>query len=129
MADDRCFHVTVKGLVFDERGAPMLLRERSGGLDLPGGRLEHGEELADCLVRECREEMGVRCSVLDRVPRFAWTARDKEGVWRLVLCFAIELESFEFTESEECVGYRFVVKQDLDSPSIAPQIRPLAAWL
>jgi 8-oxo-dGTP pyrophosphatase MutT (NUDIX family) len=127
--DDRCYHVTIKGLVFDERGALMLLREKSGRLDLPGGRLEHGEEFAECLVRECREEMGVRCRVLDPTPRFAWTALDKDGVWRLVLCFAIELESFEFTESEECVGYQFAVKQDLNSPRIAPQIRPLAAWL
>ena len=73
--------------------------------------------------------MGVRCHVIERVPRFTWTARDKDGVWRLVLCFAIELESLDFTKSEECVGYRFVAKQDLDSPWVAPQTRPLAAWL
>ena len=48
---------------------------------------------------------------------------------RLVLCFAIELESLELTESEECVGYRFVSQGDLDSLSIAPHTRPLAAWL
>jgi 8-oxo-dGTP pyrophosphatase MutT (NUDIX family) len=129
MADDRCYQVTIKGLVFDERGAVLLLRERSGSLDLPGGRLEHGEELADCLVRECREETGVLCRVLARVPRFAWTATDKDCIWRLVLCFAIDLDTLEFTESEECVGYRFVTKRELDSPSIAPHTRPLAAWL
>jgi len=129
MTDERCFHVTIKGLVFDEHGALLLLRERSGRFDLPGGRLEHGEELAECLVRECREEMGVRCRVVDRLPRFAWSARDKEGVWRLVLCFAIELESREFTETEECVGYRFVQRSDLESLPIAPHTKPLADWL
>ena len=129
MADEQCFHVTIKGLVFDERGAVLLLRERGGSFDLPGGRLEHGEEFADCLSRECREEMGAQCRVLDRLPRFAWSAIDKKGIWRLVLCFAIELESLDFAESEECVGYRFVAKQDLDSPEVAPQTRPLAAWL
>jgi len=80
-------------------------------------------------VRECREEMGVRCRVVDRLPRFAWSARDKDGVWRLVLCFAIELENREFTESDECVGYRFVRRGDLESLPIAPQTKPLAAWL
>jgi 8-oxo-dGTP diphosphatase len=129
MAHERCYHVTIKGLVFDESGRVMLLREKSGRLDLPGGRLEHGEEFADCLVRECREEMGVRCRVLDRLPRFAWSAMDKDGIWRLVLCFAIELESLEFTESEECVGYRFVSRSDLDSLSIAPHSHPLVAQL
>ena len=67
--------------------------------------------------------------LIDRLPRFAWTARDKDGVWRLVLCFAIELESLEFTESEECVGYRFVGKGELESLSIAPHIQLLATWL
>ena len=30
MDDPQGFHVTIKGLVFDERGAVLLLRERSG---------------------------------------------------------------------------------------------------
>jgi 8-oxo-dGTP diphosphatase len=107
----------------------MLLHEKSGRFDLPGGRLEHGEEFADCLVRECREEMGVRCRVIDRLPRIAWSAMDKDGVWRLVLCFAIELESLELNESEECVGYRFVNQSDLDFLPIAPHTRALARWL
>jgi 8-oxo-dGTP pyrophosphatase MutT (NUDIX family) len=129
MTDPKCFHVTIKGIVFDERRAVLLLRERSGALDLPGGRLEHGEAFAECLERECREEMGVGCHVLDRLPRYAWTAPDKEGTWRLVLCFAIELERLDFTESEECVGYEFVAKNDFPTRPISPQIRPLAEWL
>jgi hypothetical protein len=39
MNDPQCFHVTIKGLVFDQRRAVLLLRERGGALDLPGGRL------------------------------------------------------------------------------------------
>lgn len=129
MIDEQCFHVTIKGLVFDERGAVLLLRERSGVYDLPGGRLEHGERFEQCLERECREEMGVGCRVLDRLPRFAWTATDKHGIWRLVLCFAIELEHFCFTDSEECVGYEFVTRTDLASRPLSPQIRPLEEWI
>lgn len=129
MGRERYFHVTVKGLVFDARGAVLLLREPGGTYDLPGGRLEHGETFAGCLERECREEMGVGCRVLDRLPRFAWTAVDKEGVWRVVLCFGIELEHLRFAESEECVGHEFVRKEELASRPIPPQIRPLAGWL
>jgi len=129
MTDEQCFHVTIKGLVFDRDGAVLLLHEQSGAFDLPGGRLEHGESFAECLERECREEMGVACRVLDRLPRFAWTAVDKNGIWRLVLCFAIDLEHFQFTHSEECVGHEFVAQRDLGSRPISPQIRPLAEWL
>jgi 8-oxo-dGTP diphosphatase len=129
MDDPQCFHVTVKGLVLDERGAVLLLRERSGIFDLPGGRLEHGESFAECLERECREEMGVGCRLLDRLPRFAWTATDKNGIWRLVLCFGIELEHFGFSSSEECVGYEFVGKRELASRPLSPQIQRLEEWL
>jgi 8-oxo-dGTP pyrophosphatase MutT (NUDIX family) len=129
MDDPRCFHVTIKGIVLDERGAVLLLREQSGAFDLPGGRLEHGEGFAECLERECVEEMGVGCRVLDRLPRFAWTAVDKNGIWRLVLCFAIEVEHFRFTHSDECVGYEFVGKQDLPTRPLSPQIQPIVEWL
>jgi len=129
MNDPQCFHVTIKGLVFDQRRAVLLLRERGGALDLPGGRLEHGEGFAECLERECREETGVGCRVLDRLPRYAWTAPDKGGIWRLVLCFAIELEGLDFSESDECVGYEFVGKEDFGARPVSTQIRPLVEWL
>jgi 8-oxo-dGTP diphosphatase len=127
--DPRWFHVTIKGLVFDERGAVLMLREENGAFDLPGGRLEHGETFVQCLERECREEMGVCCRVLDRSPRFAWSAPDKEGIWRVVLCYAIELESFEFSESTECVGHEFLTKQDFSTWPVSPQTRPLVEWI
>ena len=129
MTDPQCFHVTVKGLVFDDQGAVLLLREQSGAFDLPGGRLEHGESFSQCLERECREEMGIPCRVLDRLPRFSWTAIDKNGIWRLMLCFAVELAHLRFTASEECVGLEFVAKSDLASRPLLPQTRGIEDWL
>jgi hypothetical protein len=67
--------------------------------------------------------------VLDRLPRYAWTAPDKGGIWRLVLCFAIELEGLDFSESDECVGYEFVGKEDFGARPVSTQIRPLVEWL
>jgi 8-oxo-dGTP pyrophosphatase MutT (NUDIX family) len=125
----RWFHVTVKGLVHDEHGRVLMLHERSGFWDLPGGRLEHGETFADALRRECREEMGVDCAVLDAAPRYAWSARDRDGVWRVMLCFAIRLESIEFHESDECIGHAFFPRERVASAEVNPQTRPLAGWL
>ena len=127
--DPQCFHVTVKGLVFDANGAVLFLRERDGAYDLPGGRLEHGETFVECLERECREEMGVGCRVLDRLPRFAWTGEDKNGIWRLMLCFKIELTSQKFIETEEHTGHEFLTKRDLASRPLLPQVRGIERWL
>jgi 8-oxo-dGTP diphosphatase len=127
--DPQCFHVTVKGIVFDDRGAVLFLKEPDGAYDLPGGRLEHGETFVECLERECREEMGVGCRVLDRLPRFVWSATDKLGIWRVVLCYAIELESLKFSESAECVSYEFLRKNEIAARPVSPQTRPLEVWL
>ena len=51
------------------RGGRMLLCQRPQGKrcaglwEFPGGKAEPGETLEMCLVRECREELGVELSV------------------------------------------------------------------
>jgi 8-oxo-dGTP diphosphatase len=64
----------------------------AGGWELPGGKVEPGEEEAAALVRECREELGVEIRLLERVggdwPMTgdavlrAWTAEIVDGVPR-----------------------------------------------
>ncbi len=127
--DSRDFHVTIKGLHFDEQGRVLLLRENSGVWDLPGGRLEHGESFHEALRRECREEIGIDCEILDAEPRWSWPALGGDGVWKVVLCFRIRLPHLDFTPSGECVGLDFVSAAAFDRVGVAPQIRPLKAYL
>src|SRR5690606_41575192 len=51
-------------LVTDARGALLLQRRRdTGQWALPGGAQDIGETAAECAVRECEEETGVRAEV------------------------------------------------------------------
>lgn len=50
--------VSVKGVVRRD-GAVLLARNRRDEWELPGGRLEEGEQPAEALVRELREETGL----------------------------------------------------------------------
>ncbi|MQS35793.1 NUDIX hydrolase [Streptomyces katsurahamanus] len=49
-----------------ERGSDLLLAERKntgyadGLLNLPSGKVEHGEDVYDAIIREAEEEIGVR---------------------------------------------------------------------
>lgn len=58
-------HVVAKTLVFNSEGKLLLLTRsmsddhRPGGLDLPGGKVEDGEEVLAGAVREAQEEAGL----------------------------------------------------------------------
>lgn len=127
--DNRDYQVTIKGLYFDPRGRLLLIQERDGVWDLPGGRLEHGEDFTTALKRECREEMGIHCDILDTTPYWAWSAQDRDGGWKVVLCFRITLPHLEFTPSEECVAMGFFDAAGLAEIPAVPQLQGLAGLL
>jgi hypothetical protein len=52
-------------------------------------------------------------------------AQDSAGIWRVILCFRIRPEHFDFKASAECIGYDFFDKDSLDAINLVPQIRPL----
>lgn len=58
MDKNKIWQVTIKGLVFDDEEKLLLLQENDGMWELPGGRVEHGEQFAQTLKREIMEEMG-----------------------------------------------------------------------
>ena len=55
--ETHAFPVSVKG-VAEQGGKVLLLRNERDEWELPGGKLEIGEDPADCVVREIGEESG-----------------------------------------------------------------------
>jgi 8-oxo-dGTP pyrophosphatase MutT (NUDIX family) len=56
------FPVSVKGVLLDRDRVLLLANERAEW-ELPGGRLEAGETIAQCLAREVEEELGIGVEV------------------------------------------------------------------
>ncbi len=56
------FRVSAKAVVF-VGDRILLLRTSAGKWDLPGGRLESGEDIEGSLTRELQEEMGVNIPI------------------------------------------------------------------
>ena len=57
------------GVIYDDGGRVLICRRAAGksnGLlwEFPGGKREVGEDAASCLVRECREELGITVAAL-----------------------------------------------------------------
>ncbi|MBO0835144.1 MAG: NUDIX domain-containing protein [Actinobacteria bacterium] len=62
LVDVRSFPVSVKGVAV-QRGRVLLLKNERDEWELPGGKLELGEEPPACVMRELREETGWEVSV------------------------------------------------------------------
>lgn len=70
------------GLVASPRGEVLMIF-RNGRWDLPKGKLEPGEEIAQCAVREVEEECGISGLKLGRLITRTYHLYELEGRWIL----------------------------------------------
>lgn len=61
--EDARFVVGTAGVIRDAAGRVLLIKTEQAGWELPGGRVERGEDLVTALVREIREETGCTATV------------------------------------------------------------------
>ncbi|MBD2300997.1 NUDIX domain-containing protein [Nostoc sp. FACHB-190] len=93
------FPVSVKGVVLQESKVVLLKNERDEW-ELPGGKLELGEEPEICFVREIKEELGLNVKVGHLLD--TWVYQISEGVVVLIITYGCYPEPFsEVTHSPE----------------------------
>lgn len=126
---DNLFQVSVKGLCFDQNHKLMMIEERIGYWDLPGGRMHAGEKFIECLKRECLEETGLACEIISQEPLIVYPALGREGGGRIMVYFDIALKNFDFKASAECVNIGFYTKDEIKSLNTYPQLKELLNYL
>jgi len=94
-------YLTTDGVLI-EGGRVLLVRRgkepAKGAMALPGGIVEYGERLEDCVVREVREETGLETRVLRLIGIFSDPGRDPRGH------FISALYELEWTGGELLAG-------------------------
>ena len=86
------FPVSVKGVAV-QHGLVLLLQNERNEWELPGGKLELGEDSADCVVREIGEESGWRVTagpLLD-----CWQYHIREGQDVVIVTYGCQVLSTE----------------------------------
>jgi len=136
---DAFYRVSIKGAVVRD-GKIMLVDdfadrfaiEKGGEWELPGGGLDFGEDMRQGLVREVKEEMGLKVTWVSESPIYTWTVRREgrrglEWYWVLVVLFQIEVESLDFVPTDECRRITFMSKEELVAAKVkvADQLHPL----
>lgn len=96
MNDIPCtYRISVKAVVEDSDGRVLLLRERDGSWELPGGGLEHSEDTRSGLYREIAEETGLSVISTSDQPVAFWTINKEVGSptlkWFAFVAYKVEV--------------------------------------
>ena len=95
MATPPVFPVSVKGVLLID-GAVVLLKNERDEWELPGGRLEPGEDPAICVVREIREELGLDVTVAGIVD--CWLYEVRPGREVVIVTYGCRLDGHDEIE-------------------------------
>jgi ADP-ribose pyrophosphatase YjhB (NUDIX family) len=120
---------SVSAVIFDRRGR-LLLQQRSDGgqWGLPGGSVEVGESVRAAVIREVREETGLRVRVRRLIgvysePRLQVVRYPDGNVWHYVsVCFECAVQGGELTTCDETLALAYVAPTQLPS-SLLPNHR------
>jgi 8-oxo-dGTP pyrophosphatase MutT (NUDIX family) len=128
-SNDNIFQVSVKGLCINEENKILLAQDKNGMWDIPGGRIQKGEQFLDCLKREVLEETGLSFELLENHPSIIYPTIDKEGRGRIMVFYKIDFPNLNFQKSDECFTLKFFTKQEIQTLPTFPQLKPLLKFL
>ncbi|WP_433759400.1 NUDIX domain-containing protein [Nocardia sp. CA-135398] len=116
-------------LVADERGAILMQRRSdSGNWSLPGGVMEIGETLEQCVVRETKEESGLDIEITGLLdiytdPEHIIAYADGEVRQEFNITFYGRVVGGRITVSDESTEVRFLAQDELADVPVHETVR------
>lgn len=125
-------HVGIYGIIVNNNNILLIKKSRGpykGKLDLPGGKLEHGEPLLDGLAREINEEAGLTAKSFTLYDNYSVTVDFTDGekeisMYHVGLLYVVAVASIddikETTDEEDSLGAAWHSIASLDSEQLSP---------
>lgn len=116
-------------VVVDERGRVLLQRRTDNGMwALPGGKMELGESIADCAVRETSEETGITVEITGIVgtytnPGHVFAYDDGEVRQEFSICLLARPTGGRLRTSDESLEVAWFAPESIDDLPMVPSIR------
>ena len=122
MKQSNILYVAAKALIKDSGGKVLILKQSdhtiSGGnrYHPPGGIIEPGETVQECLKREVKEEIGVECTVERLFDIGEWAAERGGDVMQFIGIFYVcHIASVEYTlQASEVADTHWVGPNEVD---------------
>lgn len=123
--------LTTGGLVTNLHNQVLVVKRRADDFmpniyELPGGTLEDGESIVECVVRELEEETGIRfSSVEDLLPTFDYRSNSGKKTRQFSFVLIVP-DNFTITLSPEHVDYKWVSAiEDIPDPGVTSEVQLL----
>lgn len=98
-----------------------------GKWEIPGGGLEFGESVEDCLHREVMEELGIEVDIQTILPSVYHRVKKKNhwhGVFLCYLCTMVD-EGDPIVLNEESSDYRWMSLSEVEKIKTLPHVKEL----
>lgn len=115
---DYLYRVSVKALIYNEKGEILVVKEHGLNWGLPGGGMDHGETFKTTLTRELVEEVGYRGAFTFEVIDTA-DPMYLEGIdaWQIQVIFQVVPETLDFSVGPDAQDMKFIDVSELETYS------------
>ncbi len=112
---DYLYRISIKGVIRNEKGEVLVVKEAGRTYwDLPGGGMDHGEDLRTAIAREMKEEVNLNGSFNFRILHVDEpTYLENHDFWQVRLIFEIKPQILSFSPGEDSDETSFVNPQQL----------------
>lgn len=99
---------SVKGII-ERDGKILLVKDPKGVWELPGGRIEHGEEPQQSLARELNEELGwTKITINDLIDCWSFTSKvENRHNHFIILIYDVSTDGKNIKENNEYTEYKW----------------------
>jgi ADP-ribose pyrophosphatase YjhB (NUDIX family) len=102
------YRVSVKALIKDENGRILVIKENQDTWSLPGGGLDHGEDVVNGVKRELKEELGIDDAKINDIICVKTLNLVDKKAWLMWIVYDVELKNTNFNLGEGVTEARFI---------------------
>jgi len=108
--------ITVKAIIY-KNNSFLLVQDHKGRWEMPGGKIDFGEDPKDTLRRELNEELGLlHIEIKDVVNVWTFSVSIEEGDYQfVVVVFEVTSEDINIKKSDEHKECKWVPINEIDS--------------
>ncbi len=119
-----CFYrLSVKALIHNDEWKFLLVKENNNLWELPGGWVDYGENIQECLTREIFEEMWLKVIYIKKESCYFFRSINLKGFNIANVLYETQVKDYDFIPSEECVEIWFFTLDEAKKLETYPNIQ------